>query len=928
MAAKPAENGVPVAVTPPRYSRPGDKPASWTIEQVVAIAPTPARFAAAEGLAVPARWVSLGADERVAPGAAAGAPGASRTTPWSTTPTSPGGARARAGRTRASTPWPCWSCGCAARSPRPPRRPAVGSWVDGHRRRDAAARRTSRAGARRRCRRRRRDRGRTTPRRRRRRPRAGARRAGRAVAGAGSSSSTAGSTTACAPGSPTRRSPATPRGTTSRPGSSTPGPGRSPTGSAAWPAWSAPGPTGTRSCSPSSASCTCSPRPASGSPSCPGALADAVATACGWQVRQADVLAGVPETDTWVVAGRSDTPRGPHRGPPDVAARPVGGSLGDGPVVRRLPPVARRLAAPSARPSPPTSTATPGRRRGRSSARSTTTAPRPAPRPAGRHRRRGLRGRSARARRRAVARPGAGTVRRRARRRPTGAGCSPTHTGSLPLVPDAPGLADAARRVGGPAGRRHRGVDRRRRRPAHRAPRRPGARHRPARRPLVRERGMTTVDRRPLARAGHRRAARHRPARPARAAARSAGRRRRRRPAPPRRPSGCSPPSAPASPPGGPALLPLPPAPLARPAGADDRADVPVAAARRWRRIVAEWPVLEDEWLQEVERRGWRLAPDVLVGLLRRHRTRRRPAGPRRARSAARSPPGCVEHQPDLRPPPGRGRAAGRHGGCPASPCRRRCSPLLDGAAGPVVAAVARRARRRHVRAHPPGRARQLRRPRPARRARRHSPRRSPASTLAGRRRRRWPARWPTSPPTRHERDAAEELRTRPDRAAGEPRAPPSCGPHAEDAVRRRARRAGRRRRPAATAELAAVAVGRRHVPARRACSPDGTAIAPEVRRPAAAGRDRRGHAGHRPGAAAARRARHGQDVGQRAPRRGDQRRLDAARPGHRRHHRGVAALRLELRPAARRGPERGRARAEPGLPGDAHRAGWCASRS
>ena len=42
-------------------------------------------------------------------------------------------------------------------------------------------------------------------------------------------------------------------------------------------------------------------------PELPGALADAVATACGWQVRQADVLAGVPDTDTWVVAGRSDT---------------------------------------------------------------------------------------------------------------------------------------------------------------------------------------------------------------------------------------------------------------------------------------------------------------------------------------------------------------------------------------------------------------------------------------------------------------------------------------------------------------------------------------------------------------------------------------------------------------------------------------------
>lgn len=35
-------------------------------------------------------------------------------------------------------------------------------------------------------------------------------------------------------------------------------------------------------------------------------LAGAVALAAGWQIRQADVLAGIPETDDWVVAGRSD----------------------------------------------------------------------------------------------------------------------------------------------------------------------------------------------------------------------------------------------------------------------------------------------------------------------------------------------------------------------------------------------------------------------------------------------------------------------------------------------------------------------------------------------------------------------------------------------------------------------------------------------
>ncbi len=42
-------------------------------------------------------------------------------------------------------------------------------------------------------------------------------------------------------------------------------------------------------------------------PSLPGPLADTVATASGWQVRHADVLGGVPDTDEWFVAGRSDT---------------------------------------------------------------------------------------------------------------------------------------------------------------------------------------------------------------------------------------------------------------------------------------------------------------------------------------------------------------------------------------------------------------------------------------------------------------------------------------------------------------------------------------------------------------------------------------------------------------------------------------------
>src|SRR6186997_2045116 len=38
--------------------------ARWTVEQVVAVAPSPQSVAAAEPLAVPARWATTGADER------------------------------------------------------------------------------------------------------------------------------------------------------------------------------------------------------------------------------------------------------------------------------------------------------------------------------------------------------------------------------------------------------------------------------------------------------------------------------------------------------------------------------------------------------------------------------------------------------------------------------------------------------------------------------------------------------------------------------------------------------------------------------------------------------------------------------------------------------------------------------------------------
>lgn len=52
----------------------------------------------------------------------------------------------------------------------------------------------------------------------------------------------------------------------------------------------------------------------------------------------------------------------------------------------------------------------------------------------------------------------------------------------------------------------------------------------------------------------------------------------------------------------------------------DGRPTVPVAAAATWRTVIAEWPVLEDEWMLSALDGGWRLPPDVLVDALIRHR--------------------------------------------------------------------------------------------------------------------------------------------------------------------------------------------------------------------------------------------------------------------------------------------------------------------
>jgi hypothetical protein len=55
-------------------------------------------------------------------------------------------------------------------------------------------------------------------------------------------------------------------------------------------------------------------------------------------------------------------------------------------------------------------------------------------------------------------------------------------------------------------------------------------------------------------------------------------------------------------------------------APSDPRPLTPPSAAATWRRVVGDWPVLEDEWLVTVAANGWRLAPELVVPLLARHR--------------------------------------------------------------------------------------------------------------------------------------------------------------------------------------------------------------------------------------------------------------------------------------------------------------------
>jgi len=67
-------------------------------------------------------------------------------------------------------------------------------------------------------------------------------------------------------------------------------------------------------------------------------------------------------------------------------------------------------------------------------------------------------------------------------------------------------------------------------------------------------------------------------------------------------------------------LLPGPPVAIVAPPAVDLRPVTPHAATATWRRLVTDWPVLEDEWVLAVIRNGRRLAPELVPELLARHR--------------------------------------------------------------------------------------------------------------------------------------------------------------------------------------------------------------------------------------------------------------------------------------------------------------------
>ncbi|HSB88281.1 MAG TPA: hypothetical protein VLD86_18340 [Ilumatobacteraceae bacterium] len=68
-------------------------------------------------------------------------------------------------------------------------------------------------------------------------------------------------------------------------------------------------------------------------------------------------------------------------------------------------------------------------------------------------------------------------------------------------------------------------------------------------------------------------------------------------------------------------MLPSASVPAIAPPADDGRPITPPEATATWRRIVDDWPVLDDEWLLRVIRTGHRLAPELIVSVLAKYRT-------------------------------------------------------------------------------------------------------------------------------------------------------------------------------------------------------------------------------------------------------------------------------------------------------------------
>lgn len=124
-------------------------------------------------------------------------------------------------------------------------------------------------------------------------------------------------------------------------------------------------------------------------------------------------------------------------------------------------------------------------------------------------------------------------------------------------------------------------------------------------------------------------------------------------------------------------FVPGPVAPPLQPPDDDRRPWCSPEAVATWRRIVADWSVLEDEWVLTVVERGLALPPDALVELLLRHRG----DGVRRARvmlaGGARAR-WLVEHLPALAATGGRPVSAEQVAGLPVLPIPPDLEPLVS----------------------------------------------------------------------------------------------------------------------------------------------------------------------------------------------------------------------------------------------------------